>query len=496
MSQIELGVVQSDTPDEYGRVSVLPNFVNDPSYIVWAEVAQAWAGDNFGVRFTPREGDTVVMLYPSNVSNSPIIVGNLNSRANNTRKTVYNPTDEDRVEALYANVKSGLEKLKPYSNSDRNSYIEPDATENAHEAIKANRNFTRDVTAANGMSLGGSFPSGKSFAAPAYDVFRTQPDDDSTESEYQDGMGPEEAEVTTNQWRSVLRSKIRDAGAGSAGVSTDTDYSGKYHEIVFDDNPSSPMVAITARGERLDYTDGDLHEVVQGDRHTRVVGTDYRYVEGDEYLHIQGDQHVYVNGDLYTTYIGDTYTTNWGTDCVVFYGFDNSIYYGEARSSMYGFSYSYNNGDTEEVSYGNVKSYSEGDTVSFTVGNTAEVYHGAVSSSFMGAVNENFLSAANANHLGAVAEFFLGGTFELKIAAAAEIYIGYMFECFLGYKTEVNPTGDAQAEKDKAELIAEIEAKITTAKTEITAATDTQIKGLDTKIGSLDTEINSIKTMI
>ncbi|MCW2248036.1 hypothetical protein M2352_003670 [Azospirillum fermentarium] len=492
MSQIELGVVQSDTPDEYGRVSVLPNFVNDPSYVVWAEVAQAWAGDNFGVRFTPREGDTVVLLYPSHGSNSPIVVGNLNSRANNTRHTVYNPTDEDRVEALYANVKGGLEKLKPYSNSDRNSYIEADATENAHEAIKANRNFTLDVTAANGKSLGGKFSKGKSFAAPAYDVFRTQPDDDSTESQYQKGMGPQEAEVTTNQWRSVLRSKIRDAGSGSGGISSDADYSGKYHEIVFDDNPSSPMVAITARGERLDYTDGDLHEVVQGDRHTRVVGTDYRYVEGDEYLHVQGDQHVYVNGDLYTTYIGDTYTTNWGTDRVVFYGFDDSIYYGEARSSMYGYSYSYNDGDVEEVSYGNVKSYSEGDTDSFTKGNTKEVYHGAVSSSFMGAVNENFLSAANANHLGAVAEFFLGGTLEVKIAAAAEIFLGFMFECCLAYKVEVNPQGDAEAKKDKAELVAEIEAKITTAKAEVTSATDTKIKGLETKIGTIETKINSL----
>ncbi len=506
MSQIELGVVQSETPDTSGRVEVLPNFINDPTHTVWADVAQLWAGDSFGVRFTPRKGDTVVLLYPSNTANSPVVIGSLNSRANNTRHTVYNPTDDEKVQAMLANVKDGLEKFKPYSDGSRNDHIEPDAKENAHEKIKANRNFTRTVTGFNGYNFG-SFPTGKSFAAPAYDIFRTQPDDDATESEYKPGMGPKEADTTSNLWRSVIRSKIRaktaaatgsgsGTSAGGSDNSKDPDYSGKYHEIVFDDSPTSPMLAITARGQRLDYTDGELHEVVQKDRHTRVVGNDYRYVEGDEYLHIQGDQHLFVNGDFYNTYIGDTYTTNWGTDRVVFYGFDDSIFYGEARSSMYGFTYSYNNGDSDSVSYGNATSYSEGDSDSYTKGNTKEVYHGAVTSSFMAAVNENFFGITNSNYLGIVNENFFGGTLAITFAATADIYIGYMFECFLGYKTEVNPQGDAQAKKDKAELVGEIDAKLTTLKTDINSAVDTKVGAIDTRLGNIDTDIKTIKSML
>ncbi len=478
MSQIELGVVVSEAPEADGRLYVRPNFLPPEGDPILAYVAQLWAGNNFGVRFTPREGDTVVLLYPSDPTNTPIVIASLNSGVNDVRSTVYNPTGTETVQALLANVKDGLEALHPYGDAERERYLAPDSTSNDIEAIKAGRNFTHDIKGADGLSFG-AFPAGKSFAAPPYTEFK---DEDSDECK--EGRQPVHPPETTNRWRSVIRSRVRPEG----------DYDGQFQEIVLDDNPDSPMMAITARGQRLDHIDGDLHEVVQKDRHTRIVGNDYRYVEGDEYLHIHGDQHVYVNGDLYTTYIGDTYTTNWGTDRVVFYGFDDSIFYGEARSSMYGYTYSYNSGDSKSVSYGDSDSYTEGKTTEFYRGEVVSTFWGGVNENFMGAVNSNSFSVVQENFLGVVVSFALSASFETVIGLKAEALIGGKIEVCLAGQLEVNPTADAEASALETRLTG-IETNVGSLRTDVDGVV-TRVDTLETSVGNIDTEITAIKSMI
>ncbi|WP_372394678.1 phage baseplate assembly protein V [Azospirillum sp. HJ39] len=431
MSQVELATVVSVEPEEGGRLYVRPTMLPENSGPILADVAQFWVGDNFGARFTPRQGDTVVLIYPTDVTHRPIVIASVASDTNDARHTVYNPTGTETVQAKLANVKDGLEALAPYPDDGWKDNIANDADGGPF--------FTHDIKGYNGLNMG-PFPSGKYFSIPTYDEFKDSPDDESCK----DGRQAVHPDPSTNRWRSVIRSKVRPGGGDGAGGGGGGDYAEKFQEIVLDDNPDAPMMAFTARGKRLDYTDGDLHEVVDKDRQVRVAGNDYRYVAGSEFLFIEGNQNVYVNGDYNNTFVGNSNSTNWGADNSLFYGSTEDVFYGEAREAMYGYSYGYTSGnaksetygDTDDYQKGYAKSVHDGDSWDETYGLSTSTYHGQTRDYFMGGSMELRLGASLAISLSADTEISAGLKVELTVAGVFALFLGGAIDIYFGYKIE------------------------------------------------------------
>jgi type VI secretion system secreted protein VgrG len=139
--------------DEYGRIHVQFHWENDRKYeektSCWVRVASLWTGDQWGIRFTPRIGQEVVVQFLESNPDHPLITGCVYNQDNmppylpdsptvSTIKTNSSPGGEGYNEIRFEDKKEE-EQLFIHAQRDMDTLVEANQT---ITLVEGNRSLT------------------------------------------------------------------------------------------------------------------------------------------------------------------------------------------------------------------------------------------------------------------------------------------------------------------------------------------------------------------
>jgi type VI secretion system secreted protein VgrG len=162
--------------DEYGRVKVLFHWdrlgrenENREDCSCWVRCAQAWGGNGWGMVFTPRVGDEVLITFMEGDPDWPIIVGSVYNGANmplytlpeNMTRSVIRTRSTPKSSGfneLRFEDKAGSEEIFLHGEKDWNIVIKNDKTQSIgrDESLSVGNNRTKSVAVNQSESIGGN----------------------------------------------------------------------------------------------------------------------------------------------------------------------------------------------------------------------------------------------------------------------------------------------------------------------------------------------------
>ncbi len=427
--------------DKYGRIKVkfhweVSSEVNDKKASCWVRVAQGWAGKNWGMLFTPRKGQEVVVTFLNGDPDHPLVTGSVYNGDNMppyvpdhpTISTIKSSTSKGGrgFNELRFDDKRGSEEVFIHAQKDMNVHVKNTYKQLVEQGgeiytVKSgNRTILLDGDVCEpeeeGEGLGqGHGENEKSDAqlrrekeqeksqTEQAQMALDQGEEENDDSDEEDGEGEGGEGGNQRSGDDILVLKrgskfiyLKAEGEGGADFSTEIN-EGNYFIHIF-------------KGDNILQIDSGAHKITidEGNREIKLG-------EGNEKKEINGSITHEVTED-YTLTVGGNLSINVEGAIEMTAGADISIVAGEAMEVEVG--------EEMEVSVGEAMEVEIGEEMELTVGGAMEVEIGEVMEMTVGADVDVSIGGAMEIETGEDFSLLTGGAFELLAGEVCSILTG------------------------------------------------------------------------